>query len=134
VKARRIFETVLYGEDLGAAKTFYRSVIGLELQSETELLLAFRLEGSVLLFFDPRKSSPAGRAVPSHGTSGEGHVAFAAGEGELDKWKMHFEAHGVAIEKIVEWGEGSRSLYVRDPAGNSVEFAPNSLWGGGWGF
>ena len=38
------------------------------------------------------------------------------------------------VEMEVEWPEGGRSLYVRDPAGNSVELAPPTLWGGGWRF
>jgi hypothetical protein len=39
-------------------------------------------------------------------------------------------AHGVEVEREIGWPDGSRSLYVRDPAGNSVELAPPSLWGG----
>ncbi|EDY82674.1 glyoxalase family protein [Verrucomicrobiia bacterium DG1235] len=134
MKAKRIFETILYAEDLPAAKLFYRDTLGLELMRESELVLVFRLQDSVLLVFDPRKSSPPGRAVPSHGTSGEGHIAFAATDEEIREWRVHLESKGIEIESVVEWGEGGESLYVRDPAGNSVEFAPSTLWGGGWDF
>ena len=34
----------------------------------------------------------------------------------------------------VPWPEGGRSIYFRDPAGNSLELAPPTLWGGGWDF
>jgi hypothetical protein len=34
------------------------------------------------------------------------------------------------VEREVGWPDGSSSLYVCDPAGNSVELAPPSLWGG----
>jgi catechol 2,3-dioxygenase-like lactoylglutathione lyase family enzyme len=44
------------------------------------------------------------------------------------------EQAGVVIEQVVEWDQGSRSIYFRDPAGNSVELAPPTLWGGGWEF
>ncbi|HQX85206.1 MAG TPA: RdgB/HAM1 family non-canonical purine NTP pyrophosphatase, partial [Aestuariivirga sp.] len=40
----------------------------------------------------------------------------------------HFESQGIAIERIVDWPDGGRSIYVRDPAGNSVEFAESRIW------
>jgi len=39
------------------------------------------------------------------------------------------ETNGVPIESEVRWPRGGRSLYVRDPAGNSVEIASPALWG-----
>jgi len=126
----RIFETVLYAEDLQAAERFYRDVIGLELINRSELVAAFRCQGSVLLIFDPRQSSPAGRDVPSHGRPGPGHLAFAVSEEEIRDWDQRLSRAGVAIEAEVKWELGGRSLYFRDPAGNSIELAPASLWGG----
>ena len=35
---------------------------------------------------------------------------------------------GIAIESDFHWPHGPRSVYVRDPAGNSVEFADPALW------
>lgn len=134
MRARRIFETVLYIEDLAAAEQFYSGVLGMEVVLKSDLFLAFRLDSSVLLVFDPRKSVGPGRTVPAHGASGEGHVAFAATDAEIDRWKAHLESRGVEIEQIVHWDQGGRSLYVRDPGGNSVEFAPSTLWGGDWDF
>ncbi|MDQ3546548.1 MAG: glyoxalase/bleomycin resistance/extradiol dioxygenase family protein, partial [Verrucomicrobiota bacterium] len=43
-------------------------------------------------------------------------------------WRERLQEAGVAIESEVEWPEGGRSLYFRDPAGNSVELAPPTLW------
>ena len=40
----------------------------------------------------------------------------------------HLEGAGIAIEADFEWPGGGRSLYVRDPAGNSVEFAEPRIW------
>lgn len=128
----RIFESVLYADDLPAAVTFYRDVLGLELISHIELVAAFRCAAGVLLIFDPKLSAAAGREVPSHGKSGAGHLAFAATEEEREAWKQRLLAHGVAIEAEIDWKQGGRSLYFRDPAGNSIEFAPLTLWGGGW--
>jgi catechol 2,3-dioxygenase-like lactoylglutathione lyase family enzyme len=128
----RIFESVLYADDLPAALAFYRDVLGLEVISRSELMVSFRCAGGVLLVFDPKKSSPAGRDVPSHGASGEGHLAFAATDAEREEWKQRLTAAGVPLEAEVDWKQGGRSLYIRDPAGNSIEFAPLTLWGGDW--
>tara|TARA_Y100000815_G_scaffold131031_1_gene118280 strand:- start:993 stop:1163 length:171 start_codon:yes stop_codon:yes gene_type:complete len=38
-------------------------------------------------------------------------------------------AAGVEVDTEFDWPHGPRSLYVRDPAGNSVEFAEPHLWG-----
>ena len=46
----------------------------------------------------------------------------------MKDWQKHFEAQGIAIERIVDWPDGGRSLYIRDPAGNSVEFAESRIW------
>ena len=134
MKAERIFETVIYANDLAKAKRFYADVLNLNLIRESELFLVFRLAQSVLLVFNPEISRDNDRQVPSHGTVGDGHIAFTASEEEMDLWKNTFEKHGIEIEKWIDWQDGGKSLYVRDPAGNSVEFAPATLWGGDWGF
>ena len=128
----RVFETVLYVGDLDAAARFYADVLGLELCDRGDSYLAFRCGQGVLLLFDATKSAEPGRSVPSHGTVGAGHLAFLATDDQLESWRGRLEAAGLAIEAEVEWPAGGRSIYFRDPAGNSLEFAPPSLWGGGW--
>ena len=83
----RIFETVLYAEDLAAAERFYHQALGLEVIGRGELFVVFRCDGGVLLVFDPRKSAAPGRDVPSHGTTGAGHVAFAVKPEDLAAWR-----------------------------------------------
>lgn len=134
MKADRIFETVLYADDLEAAERFYCDVIGLELHGKSSLMLIFRCGGGVLLIFDPAQSSLSGRDVPSHGTVGAGHIAFACAAADLDEWREQLAAQGIEIEKEVEWPFGGLSIYFRDPSGNSVELAPSTLWGGNWDF
>ena len=134
MKAERILETVLYAEDLRAAERFYSDVLGMKLVDKSEVLLGYRMPSGMLLIFNPKESGQAGRAIPAHGMEGEGHVAFAASSSQLSEWKRRFERLGIEIEKIHEWEAGGYSVYVRDPAGNSVEFAPSTLWGGGWDF
>ncbi len=130
--ALRVFESVLYADDLPAAEQFYRDVLGLEVITSSALVVSFRCAGSVLLIFNPALTSPPVRDVPSHGRSGAGHLAFRASESELDEWKRRLISASVAIEAEIDWEQGGRSLYFRDPAGNSIEFAPLMLWGGGW--
>jgi len=129
-----IFETVLYAEDLSAAERFYHDAVGLEVIQRTDFLLAFRCRGGVLLVFDPRKTAVPGRGLPKHGASGPSHVAFGARPEELEGWRARLREAAIPIESEIEWPEGGRSLYFRDPAGNVVELAPPTLWGGGWKF
>lgn len=82
----------------------------------------------MLLLFDPRAT--AHQAVPPpHGAVGPGHVCFAVAEAALAGWRARLEAAGVAIEHEQAWPRGGRSLYLRDPAGNSVELASPRIWG-----
>jgi catechol 2,3-dioxygenase-like lactoylglutathione lyase family enzyme len=82
----------------------------------------------MFLLFDPRESSQPGD-IPSHGTTGAGHVCFAAQEAELDAWKGRLERHGISIERDYRWPGGGRSLYFRDPDGNCIEIATPRIWG-----
>src|SRR5882724_12979567 len=51
----KIFETVLYAEDLAAAERFYHEALGLEVLERSNLTVVFRCGGGVLLIFDPRR-------------------------------------------------------------------------------
>jgi catechol 2,3-dioxygenase-like lactoylglutathione lyase family enzyme len=126
----RVYETVLYGDDVAELARFYGDVLGLRaVEPPDEHSAALRLaDGGVLLLFDPARSSRAGRPVPEHGTTGAGHVAFGVAPGELGRWHEALTAQGIGIEREVGWGRGGRSLYVRDPAGNSVELVEGEVW------
>lgn len=131
----RVLETALYAADLDAAEGFYGGILGLERVTRAgNRHVFFRLDAAMLLIFNPDETEipPAsdGLPVPPHGGRGAGHVAFAASGAALDRWRARLEAAGVAIEAEFRWpGSDARSIYVRDPAGNSVEFAEPTLWG-----
>ena len=130
MKPRRLLETSLYSSDLEAAEHFYAGVLGLEMIGRVAgRHVFFRCGDGVLLVFDPEATSSPGGQVPAHGARGAGHIAFAATAVELDGWRTHFRARGIAIEHEAQWPGGARSFYVRDPAGNSIEFAEAALWG-----
>ena len=124
-----IYETVLYAPDPPTAAAFYRDVLGLELiEDPDELSAVFRLpDGSVQLIFNPQRSSQPGRAVPSHGAAGPGHVAFALKAGGYEDALAALRDAQVEIEREIDWERG-RSVYFRDPAGNSVELVDGDIW------
>ncbi len=127
-----VYETVLYASDVAAAARFYADVLGLRLLQESEEVGAvFRLhDGGILLLFDPARASAPGRSIPSHGATGDGHVAFSVEPGGLDAFAGRLRESGIEIEYEIGWDEGGRSLYVRDPAGNSVELIEGEAWPG----
>jgi catechol 2,3-dioxygenase-like lactoylglutathione lyase family enzyme len=129
MKLGQLSEAAIYASDLDAAQHFYRDLLGLELISLMKGRgMSFRCGATVLLIFDPNRTRIPDAGVPTHGASGEGHIAFVVTESELEDWRSRLAARGVAIEAEVEWPSGGRSIYFRDPAGNSVEFAPPTLW------
>jgi len=129
-----VFETALYTEDLGAAERFYSDVLGLKkIFSMPERLLTYRSQDSILLIFNSRRTTTErvvinGGDVPLHGTKGAGHVAFRVAEVEMAAWRTRFRDASVAIESEVIWPNGARSIYFRDPAGNSLELATPNMW------
>ena len=130
-----ILESALYVGDLAVAEAFYRDVIGLEAITRVEgRHVFFRCGSGVLLLFNAEatRQPPAPDArlpVPPHGTSGQGHLCFAATADEIDRWKAHLLARDIAVEADFEWPNGGRSIYFRDPSGNSIEFAEPRIWG-----
>jgi catechol 2,3-dioxygenase-like lactoylglutathione lyase family enzyme len=128
-----ILETVLYAEDLEAARSFYEGTLGLSLhQEEKGRHVFFRCSGQMLLIFNPvktREQRLSALPVPPHGALGQGHVCFRASPQELDLWRRHFASRGISVEADFEWPGGGRSIYIRDPAGNSVELAEPRIWG-----
>ena len=124
-----ILETCLYVDDLQSAEAFYIDVLGLEFVSRRDgRHLFLRIGSGMLLLFLPTASSTPTAGVPPHGAVGPGHVAFHIPQEELDHWQAYLEQGGVAIEQTVIWPGGTRSLYFRDPAGNSLELASVQLW------
>jgi catechol 2,3-dioxygenase-like lactoylglutathione lyase family enzyme len=127
----RVFETVVYARDLQATLDFYEGTLGLRLvDGPDELGMGFRLDDDgMLLIFDPDRSSRPGRPAPSHGSDGTGHVAFLVEPAELDQLLERLRHAGVEIEQERDGSlGGGRAVYVRDPAGNSVELCDGDPW------
>ncbi|MDO5529209.1 MAG: VOC family protein [Paracoccus sp. (in: a-proteobacteria)] len=131
-------ESALYVDDLDAACAFYRDILGLRPfqhaqgrhvffmvseQPRPQVLLLFRADATA------KPPEPGARfPVPPHGARGAGHYCLAASAEQIDPWRRHLGARGVTIEAEIEWPGGARSIYFRDPAGNSLEIADAAIW------
>jgi len=128
-----ILEAALYADDLDVAERFYGEVLGLErIVRVADRHVFYRVGGGVLLIFNPSETcKPPGNPampVPPHGAQGPGHFCFAVEGTALDDWCARLDAAGVEIEADFHWPNGARSIYFRDPAGNSLEMAEPRLW------
>jgi catechol 2,3-dioxygenase-like lactoylglutathione lyase family enzyme len=132
VRTEALLETAIYGTDIEALERFYVKLFGLESIARTAGRNAvLRCGSSVLILFNQAASSAPGGLFPPHGAApGAGHIAFAAPPEDLGLWREKLAAAGISIEAEIEWADGLRSIYFRDPAGNSVELAPQTLWEG----
>jgi catechol 2,3-dioxygenase-like lactoylglutathione lyase family enzyme len=135
VKIKAVVETAIYVDDFQATETFYRTVLGLSvIGKEPGRHVFFQVgKASVLLAFRA-EATLRGDLLPPHGATGPGHFALGIEAKSFDAWRKHLQGHGVSIEKEVAWPKGGKSLYFRDPAGNSVELVTPGVWGlpSGW--
>ena len=135
MKIRAVVETALYVDDLQAAETFYGTILGLRVMGkEAGRHVFFQAgESSVLLAF-LAEATLKGDQLPPHGATGPGHFALGIDAEAFDAWRTVLQSHGVSIEKEAAWPKGGKSLYFRDPAGNSVELVTPGVWGlpSGW--
>ncbi len=128
-----ILEAALYVDDLDAAEDFYGQILGLEkIQRVTDRHVFYRIGGSVLLLFNASETEkPPGNPdlpVPPHGARGPSHVCLVLSRDEITVMRKHLLDWNIPVDAEFDWPNGARSLYVRDPAGNSVEFSEGRLW------
>lgn len=128
-----ILETALYADDLDAAEAFYGELLGLQkITRQANRHVFFRCGPGVILIFNPQETieppPPHAFPVPVHGARGPGHVCFRVPGPELDFWVQKLVEAGITIEADFHWPNGARSIYFRDPAGNSLECAEPGLW------
>jgi catechol 2,3-dioxygenase-like lactoylglutathione lyase family enzyme len=128
-----LLETALYVADLDISVAFYRDVIGLRVMLHNPRMAAFDAgQGGVLLLFRQGATSEdvtdRNGTVPGHEGTGRLHMAFAIAAADLDAWRAHLAARGLALAGEVHWARGGVSLYVRDPDGHAIEFATPGLW------
>jgi catechol 2,3-dioxygenase-like lactoylglutathione lyase family enzyme len=131
-----ILETALYVSDINRAAEFYRRLFGFPTLLESDRIIALDVSGrSVLLLFPEGGTTepfpvPGGVGViPPHGGSRGGyHFAFSIAFEEVESWQRRLESEAVAVESLVTWPGGAKSIYFRDPDGNLAELITPRFW------
>jgi catechol 2,3-dioxygenase-like lactoylglutathione lyase family enzyme len=132
---KAIIETAIYVADLDDTEAFYLTILGLPvIAKEPGRHVFFQVGASSVLLAFIADATLKGDHLPAHGAGGPGHFALGIEADALDAWRQKLQESGIAIEQEVEWPKGGKSLYFRDPAGNSVELITPGVWGlpSGW--
>lgn len=118
---RAIGEIALRVNDLDRMQDFYGNIVGLEVMRRFPNAVFFRIaEGygghmAILALFD-RGGEPRAEA------STLDHLAFTIDVADYEAEKRKLEGAGIAVRtQVFDW-VGWRSLFIRDPEGNLVEF------------
>lgn len=132
-KLAGVIETALYVDDLTAAITFYRDLLGLTALNQDARFAAFDVGGrSVLLLFKRGATLETvhlpGGTIPPHDGHGPLHIAFAVTSDELPGWEARLVDQGVAIEARTTWPRGGHSIYFRDPDNHLLELVTPGVW------
>jgi catechol-2,3-dioxygenase len=132
MKINKVIETCIYSSDLESMKKFYVDIVGLSvIQEESDKLIFLKAGKSMLLIFDPLRTSVNNGGLPTHGAMtppSSIHFAMEIEGKEYPICKEELERNGIAIEKEVDWDGKTKSLYFRDPAGNLVELITSDGW------
>jgi catechol 2,3-dioxygenase-like lactoylglutathione lyase family enzyme len=128
-----ILEMALYVSDPAVAADFYRRLFGFATLLESERLVVLDVAGrNVLLLFRRGTTgepfATAGGVIPGHAGSAPTHFAFAIAAEDVEQWKARLEGEGVAVESVVNWPQGARSVYFRDLDGNLAELITPGFW------
>jgi catechol-2,3-dioxygenase len=114
-------EVALRVNDLAKMRAFYRDVVGLDVWRDGEdfvfLRVAEGVEGhpQALVLFDRKVEVGAARSTLDH-------LAFVIDLDDYEGRRGQLEQHGLEVIAKEFPFFGWRSLFVRDPEGNSVEF------------
>ncbi len=128
-----IIETCLHASDLERSIRFYEDLFGFTKLSSDDRFAAFSVsDRNVLLLFRAGGTNDAvvipGGIIPGHGGAGRLHVAFSIPAVAEAEWRQRLADHGIAIESVVEWPRGGRSLYFRDLDQHLLELITPGCW------
>ncbi len=128
-----LVETCLYVSDVEASRDFYVDLFGFEpvggdariqplMVGPSQMLILFRTGGT------PKPVPVANGFIPPHDGGGEQHFAFGVPEDAFEDWKVFLAGKSIEIESTIDWPQGGRSLYFRDPDRLVVELVTPGLW------
>jgi catechol 2,3-dioxygenase-like lactoylglutathione lyase family enzyme len=113
----RLQHVALNVGELQACERFYRETLGLEVVWRPDADNVYLSNGSdnLALHRDPRARAPVAQSLD--------HIGFAVSdESAVDAWHDHLAARGVPIVAPPRTHrDGTRSLYCKDPEGNTVQ-------------
>ncbi|HET9427917.1 MAG TPA: VOC family protein [Allosphingosinicella sp.] len=117
---------VLLVDDLAAAETFYREVIGCHVERALPDygMLQLRAGAALIDLVDIGSEAGAWARPEKAGGRNMDHVCIATSTWAESAMRAHLAAHGIDIvEEGVRYGARGHGLsfYVRDPAGNTIE-------------
>ena len=123
---RALGEIALRVTDLETMQRFYEQVVGLELMRRTDNAVFFRIADGygghtqVLALFD--RSSSTDYQGLNAATSTVDHIAFEIALADYESEKTRLESLGLTVTTAEHAWVHWRSLYVKDPEGNEVEW------------
>jgi catechol 2,3-dioxygenase-like lactoylglutathione lyase family enzyme len=128
-----VVETCLYVTDVARSRAFYADVFGFEAMGGDDRIAPLNVrQGQVLILFRREgtlKPVPlAGSFIPPHDGDGEQHFAFGIAADSFEDWKSYLEGLHIVIESVIDWPQGGRSLYFRDPDRLLVELITPGVW------
>ncbi len=113
-------EIALQVSDLDIMQAFYENVIGLELMKRFDTSAFFRIADGynghvqILALFD-RATQPNAKQTTLD------HFAFTIDLADFEPERTRLETHGLDVHTTTHAWVQWRSLYVRDPEGNTLE-------------
>lgn len=128
-----VVETAISVANVAASARFYEDLFGFKKLLEDPRICAFDVApGHVFLIFllggslEPIETP--GGMIPAHDSKGEQHFAFGIAASDFDAWCDRLTSRSIAIESIVNWPLGGRSIYFRDPDRHAVELITPRVW------
>jgi catechol 2,3-dioxygenase-like lactoylglutathione lyase family enzyme len=128
-----ILETALYVADPAVTAAFYRRLFGFTIFLESDRLVALDVAGTnvLLLFRLGTAGEPfdtGGGIIPGHAGVSPTHFAFSISAEDVEPWKAKLASEAIAVESVVTWPRGAKSIYFRDPDGNLAELISPGFW------
>jgi catechol 2,3-dioxygenase-like lactoylglutathione lyase family enzyme len=133
MKVTGVVETAISVADVAASARFYAELFGFDKLIEDSRICALAVApGQVfLIFLRGGSTTPlqtGGGMIPPHDSQGQQHFAFGIPAEDFDSWCSRLRARKIAIESIVTWPLGGRSIYFRDPDHHAVELLTPGVW------
>ena len=119
---RGLRHVALNVRDLEAMKRFYRDLLGFEIEWEPDPDNVYMTSGidNLALHASPQALTPDGAKGSAQTLDHLGVIVRAMDD--VDKWAAFLEERGVTLAaKPKTHRDGARSLYFKDPDGNTVQ-------------